>query len=206
MHQAWPILDCSRDRKADSERKRERKTERDTEKVTMTFSPCLCMSAYFKRHCVLKWLYSRSHTPVSLFADFTVPLITVPWRSLRALILAAGFQTDIFAVGLSTQNLEVLLDTLWGRWWCDVQLRVSVGGLGRKRGVIQHQFWAPAHCRRVGVFSNSTAVETGSNEETSPSQSAPVCPSLQTAVSPPQYWSVPCFNGVKVRTTLSCIV
>lgn len=28
MHQAWPILDCSRDRKADGERKRERGRQR----------------------------------------------------------------------------------------------------------------------------------------------------------------------------------
>ncbi|MEQ2310956.1 hypothetical protein AMECASPLE_014658 [Ameca splendens] len=41
MHQGWPILDCSRDRKADNERESElnRQTERETD--TMTSSPCV---------------------------------------------------------------------------------------------------------------------------------------------------------------------
>lgn len=90
---------------------------------------------------------------------------TGPWVPLyRPSCWLQDFKHIYFIVELFTRNLEVLLDALRGRRWCDVHGGVRLCGLGKNRGVVQHQFWAPAHCRRVGVFSNGTAVETGSSQ------------------------------------------
>lgn len=86
MHQAWPILDCSRDIKAERERNRRRARQRGRERRSQWLSPrvCACLPILSTNmYCKCLDSSSRTHNsphmlmlqcPWPLLCEFTGPL------------------------------------------------------------------------------------------------------------------------------------
>lgn len=164
------------------ERNRKRARQRGMKRRSQWLSPvCACLSI-LSTNMYCKCLCSQQPHPESLrMLMLTVPLTTaLDTFSSQGFLLAAGFFRHIyFIVGPFTQDLEVLLDALRGRRWCDVHGGVRDVWVGQKQGSHSTSVLGSSALQKGwSVFKWHCSRSRLEQKQTSPSQSAPVCPSF----------------------------